>query len=565
MPLVARRPQTHRLVFGGLLAAVVLGVSVYFLHDTSRSEPPHEPFFDGLGNHTRKVTTGSPIAQRYFDQGLAFLYGFNYTEAARSFTAAVACDPNCAIAYWGIAIANGEDVKDPGRDEPLAKAAVEAVAKAQSLAAGAAPVERDLIEALSHRYADPPPADPRPLDRAYAAAMRKVWQTYPDDGDVGALTGEALMLLHRKGSWTHEGEPQPGTEEVIKTLKTVLAKHPRHPYALHLLVHVVEASPHPEWGDQAADLLRDMAPGLGHLTHMPTHIDIRRGRWREAVVASEKAVNADRAYRQLADNPGLYCRILMAHDNHMLAYAAAMQGQSQKATQAITDLLADLPADFVAAHPAKLDAFFAMPYELRIRFGQWDQMLAEPGPPKGKFPIARAFWLFAKATAFAAENRPAEAEIERHAFQAALQRIPDTAIFQKNRASAVFDVADNMLAGEILYREGKTDDAIARLKIAVNFDDALAYVEPPEWILSPRHSLGATLLDAHRYAEAEAIYREDLARRPENGWSLFGLSRALKMQKKTVEAAKVERQLKQAWQYADIKLTGSCLCLPSKD
>ena len=156
--------------------------------------------------------------------------------------------------------------------------------------------------------------------------MRKVWKTYPDDGDVGALTGQALMLLHRKGSWTHEGEPQPGTDAVIQTLKTVIAKHPQHPYALHLLVHVVEASPHPEWADQAADRLRDMAPGLGHLTHMPTHIDIRRGRWQEAVVASEKAVSADRVYRQLAENPGLYCRILMAHDNHMLAYAAAMQG-----------------------------------------------------------------------------------------------------------------------------------------------------------------------------------------------------------------------------------------------
>ncbi len=160
--------------------------------------------------------------------------------------------------------------------------------------------------------------------------MRKVWKTYPDDGDVGALTGQALMLLHRKGSWTQEGEPQPGTDEVIRTLQAVLAKHPRHPYALHLMVHVVEASPHPEMGDAAADLLRDMAPGLGHLTHMPTHIDIRRGRWQEAVVASEKAVAADRGYRQRADNPGLYCRILMAHDNHMLAYAAAMQGKARR-------------------------------------------------------------------------------------------------------------------------------------------------------------------------------------------------------------------------------------------
>ena len=287
MSSAQRHPRILVTVAVCLLGAVVLGFSPYFLRER-RPAAPTEPFFPGLGPYTRNVTTNSATAQRYFDQGLAFLYGFNYTEAARSFTAAAACDPKCPMAYWGIAIANGDAVNDPATDEPLAKAAVEAVAKAHDLAAGASPVERDLIEALSHRYADPPPADPKPLDRAYAAAMRKVWKAYPNDGDVGALTGQAIMLLHRKGSWTNEGEPQPGTDEVIQILKTVLAKHPRHPYALHLLVHVVEASPHPEWGDQAADLLRDMAPGLGHVTHMPTHIDIRRGRWQEAAVASEK-------------------------------------------------------------------------------------------------------------------------------------------------------------------------------------------------------------------------------------------------------------------------------------
>jgi tetratricopeptide (TPR) repeat protein len=568
MSSAQRHPRILVIVAVCLLAAVVLGFSPYFLRER-RPAAPTEPFFPGLGPYTRKVTTDSATAQRYFDQGLAFLYGFNYTEAARSFTAAAACDPKCPMAYWGVAIANGDAVSDPTTDEPLAKAAVEAVAQAQDLAAGAAPVERDLIEALSHRYGDPPPADPKPLDRAYAAAMRKVWKTYPDDGDVGALTGQALMLLHRKGSWTHEGEPQPGTDEVIQTLNTVLAKHPQHPYALHLLVHVVEASPHPEMGDQAADLLRDMAPGLGHLTHMPTHIDIRRGRWQEAVVASEKAVSADRGYRQLADNPGLYCRILMAHDNHMFAYAAAMQGQSQKATQAITDLLADLPPDFIAAHAAKLDAFFAMPYELHLRFGRWDQMLAEPPPPNYRFPLARAFWHFARGTALAAKKRPAEAEIEQAGFKNALLQIPGNAIFRKNPASAVLEVADDMLAGEILYRQGKTDDAIARLREAVAYEDALEYCEPPEWILPPRHVLGATLLDAGRYAEAEAVYREDLSvhppRHPENGWSLSGLSRALKLQKKTAEAAAVDVRLKKAWEHADIKLTSSCLCLPAKD
>jgi tetratricopeptide (TPR) repeat protein len=551
------------MLFGLLFAAAAFSFSAYFLCEPRRSEPA-EPFFDGLGTHRRKVTTTSPLAQRYFDQGLAFLYGFNYTEAARSFEAAAASDPHCAMAFWGIAIANGDSISDPAADEPLAQAAVQAVAKARDLAAGGAPVERDLIDALSFRYADPPPVDPKPLDRAYAEAMRKVWKTYPDDGDVGALTGQALMLLHRKGWWTQEGEPQPGTEEVIHTLQTVLAKHPRHPYALHLFVHVVEASPHPEMGDAAADLLRNMAPGLGHLTHMPTHIDIRRGRWQEAVVASEKAVAADSSYRRLAQSPGVYCRILMAHDNHMLAYTAAMQGESQKSTQAIQDLLSELPTEFVAEHAAKLDAFFAMPYELHLRFGRWDAMLAEP-PPKPTFPIATAFWHLARGTALAAKKEIPSAKIEQAAFATARGSIPAGAVFQKNSAAAVLDVGENMLAGEILYREGKVDEAIDRLREAAAREDSLLYVEPPEWILPARHALGATLMDARRYAEAAAVYREDLAHRPENGWSLFGLSRSLRMQKKTVEAAAVAARLQNAWQHADIKLTASCLCLPGKD
>ena len=224
------------------------------------------------------------------------------------------------------------------------------------------------------------------------------------------------MLLHRNGSWTHEGEPQPGTEEVIRTLQTVIAKHPRHPYALHLLIHVVEASPNPQLGDTAADRLRDMAPGLGHLSHMPTHIDIRRGRWQEAVVASEKAVAADRGYRQLAENPGVYCRILMAHDNHMLAYAAAMQGQSQQATQAIQDLLADLPPDFISEHKGKLDAFFAMPYELHLRFGRWDQMLAEPEPSRD-YPIRAGVLAFCPGNGFRCEKRRVVGEAGTGAFR----------------------------------------------------------------------------------------------------------------------------------------------------
>ena len=352
---------------------------------------------------------------------------------------------------------------------------------------------------------------------------------------------------------------------MIRTLKSVFAKHPRHPYALHLLVHVVEASPHPEMGDAAADLLRDMAPGLGHLTHMPTHIDIRRGRWQEAVVASEKAVAADSAYRQLAPDPGVYCRILMAHDNHMLAYAAAMQGESQKATQAITDLLVRPARRLRRRAAAKLDAFFAMPYELHLRFGRWDEMLAEPEPSEPGFPIATAFWHFARATAFAAKKDVASAKPEQAAFRGHATGIPEKARFsQEHRRPTCSPSAESMLAGEILYREGEVDEAIARLREAAVREDALQYVEPPEWILPARHVLGATLMDAGRYAEAEAVYREDLKRRPENGWSLFGLWQSPEDAKENRRGGRRRSALQNRLATCRHQADGSCLCLPAK-
>jgi tetratricopeptide (TPR) repeat protein len=521
-----------------------------------------EPLFANLGHYSRKVSTTSPAAQHYFDQGLIFLYGFNHDEAIRSFEAAAAADPRCAMAYWGIAAANGPHINNPNVDEAHAKAAWRALTKARELAPSASPVEQALIEAFGKRYADPQPSDRKPLDKAYAEAMQKVWSGHPDDADVGALTAEALMDLRPWDQWTPGGKPQPGTEKVLAILDAVLAKSPKHPLADHLMIHALEASHHPERADAAADRLRDLTPAIGHLVHMPSHIDVRRGRWQEAVVANEKAISADNVYYATVPHQGFY-RLYMAHNHHMLAYAAMMQGQSLKANATIKEFLAGIPEQALKEQAAMIDGFLALPYELHLRFGRWDEMLAEP-KPHDDFPLATAFWHYGRGVSFAAKGSVDAARAEQREFQAAVKRVPDEATFSKNPAAALFGVAAKMLEGEILFREGKTDEAIAALRASAEREDKLRYAEPPAWIQPVRHALGAALLETGRYADAEQVYRDDLARYPNNGWSLYGLSRALKLQGKNAEALTVKLQFDKAWEHADVKLASSCFCLPAK-
>jgi tetratricopeptide (TPR) repeat protein len=434
--------------------------------------------------------------------------------------------------------------------------------KARALASKATKVEQALIEALGKRYADPQPADRKPLDEAYSAAMGEVWKAHPDDADVGALAAEARMDLRPWDQWTLDGKAQPGTDEVIRILDRVLELSPRHPLALHLTIHAVEASPHPEKADAAADRLRDLEPGLGHMVHMPSHIDVRRGRWQAAVTANEKAIAADTAYRKTVPQQGLY-RVYMAHNFHMLAYAAMMMGQSKKATDAIEEMLAGIPEEFIKKSAPMIDGYYAMPFELHMRFGRWDAMLAEP-KPRDCFPLAVALWHYARGVSLAAKGHVAAAKRQQEAFAAAVKAVPKDANFSKNAAADILGVAEKLLGGEILYREGKTDLAVAALREAARREDSLHYIEPPAWIQPVRHALGAALMATGRYADAEAVYRDDLDHYPENGWSLFGLARSLKMQGKNAEASAVAARFDKVWQQADVKLSSSCFCLKGR-
>lgn len=523
---------------------------------------PTELPMEGLGTHRRHISSTSAEAQLKFNQGLAFLYGFNHAEAIRLFEQAAEHDPEHPMPYWGIAVANGPNINYPIVDEARAQAAWAAVTKAQAVASLGTPVEQALVAAVAKRYANPQPLDRKPLDEAYAAAMGNVWQKYPADADVGALYAEALMDLRPWDQWTQDGVPQAGTAEVLATLESVLARSPNHPLALHLYIHAVEASPHPEFAESAADRLRDLQPGLGHMVHMPSHIDVRLGRWDRAIEANERAIRSDAAYRARQPDQDFY-RTYMAHNHHMLIFAAMMSGRQQRSTVAATAMLTEIPTEWLAQNAPFVDAFFATPYELHLRFGRWQEMLAEP-EPRPDLPVSRAVRWYARGVAQAALKNVRAAREEQARFRAEKVKVSAEAVFVLNPAQSVLGIADQVLEGEILYREGETEAALAALREAVRLEDQLRYIEPPDWIQPVRHVLGATLLDAGQHAEAEAVFRRDLQKYPHNGWSLYGLSRALRGQQKLAEAGAVDTELQQAWKQADTPLTSSCLCLPQQ-
>jgi len=524
-----------------------------------------EPIFDGLGSYTRTVTTDSPRAQRYFNQGLAFYHGFNHGEAIRSFQEAARLDPKCAMAHWGIALACGPHINLPLVPPPAAELAWKELKLAQENAQHASPVERDLIEALSRRYANPQPEDRAPLDQAYADAMRKVWQNYPNDQDVGVLFAEAMMDLRPWNQWTPEGQANPGTYEILATLQAILKLDPKHPFANHLYIHATEASPHPERAAAAANRLRTLQPGLAHNVHMPSHIDIRCGRWQEAVDTNIKAVEADRRYRKIAGPPAGFINVYVAHNRHMLAYAAMMTGQRALAMKHIRAMVAQLPADFLKENALLAEGFVAMPMEVMVRFGMWNEILAESDDYADYMTATRAFHHAARAIAYAAKGDPENARKEQAVFLEKAKLVPKEETLGNNTAVDLLALAQHMTEGEILIRENKLDAGIAELREAIKLEDALKYDEPPGWLIPIRHSLGAALMQNGRSAEAEQVYREDLARLPDNGWSLYGLSESLRAQKKSPEEAKTTmKKFQKVWDKADIKITSSCLCQPGK-
>ena len=522
-----------------------------------------EPLYEGLGSYSRKVTTNAAEAQRYFDQGLGFLQGFNHRAAIRAFQQAAELDPECAMAHWGVALACGPHINSIAVPPPVAELAWKELELAQKNAANASAVERALIDALAKRYANPQPEDRSGLDRTYADAMREVWKKYPKDPDVGALFAEAMMNLRPWDQWTPKGQPNPGTDEILATLEVVFKLSPKHPFANHLYIHAVEASPNPERAIAAADRLRNLQPGLGHNIHMPSHIDIRTGRWQEAVDTNINAVAADQRYRNVFGPAKGFLNVYVAHDRHMLAYAAMMTGQRDLAMKHIRAMVAEFPAEFLQEDGLLAEGFVAMPLEVMVRFGLWDEVLAEPDRYAENMPFTRAFHYAARAIAYAAKGEPDNARKAQSVFLERAKAVPKEAGVGNNTCEAIIAVVGPMVEGEILVAEGKIDSGIEQLRAAIKNEDALKYDEPPGWLIPVRHSLGAVLMKQRRLAEAEQVYREDLARLPENGWSLFGLAESLRKQKKNAdEVAQTQAKFEKIWGKADLIINSSCLCQP---
>ena len=522
-----------------------------------------EPLYDGLGSYSRKITTKSAEAQRYFDQGLGFLHGFNHRAAIRAFQQAAELDPKCAMAHWGVALACGPHINSIAVPPPAAELAWKELGLAQKNAGNASPVERALIDALARRYANPQPEDRTGLDRAYADAMREVWKQYPKDPDVGAFFAEAMMNLRPWDQWTSDGKPQPGTDEIMATLDAVLKLNPNHPLANHLYIHAVEASPNPERAMVAADRLRNLQPGLAHNVHMPSHIDIRTGQWLKAVDTNAKAVEADRRHRKIFGPPKGFLNVYIAHNRHMLAYAAMMTGQRDLAIKHIRAMVAEMPTDFLNENALQAEGNVAMPLEVMVRFGLWDEILAEPEKYTDKMWFTRAFHHAARAIAYAAKGDTANARKAQSVFVERAKLVPKEDFVSNNSCEALLSIAIPMVEGEILIAEGKIDNGIEQLRAAIQKEDALKYDEPPGWLIPVRHSLGAVLMKQQRFAEAEQVYRDDLARLPENGWSLLGLAESLRKQKKNAdEVAQTQAKFKKVWAKADLTITTSCLCQP---
>jgi len=514
--------------------------------------------FDGLGHFHRKATTSSAEAQKFFDQGMRFLWAFNHDESTRSFAKAVELDPSCAVCYWGVALTVGPNYNLPMMAEPRAKVAWEALGQAEKYSSQASPAEQALIAALSKRYDGPKALDPsneRPVLTAYAGAMKAVAKKFPNDPDVQTLYAEAMMNLNAWKLWTLDGKPAPGTREIIATLESVLKRDPGHPGANHYYIHAVEASPDSGRGVAAAERLRGMMPASGHLEHMPAHIMERVGRYEEASEANRRGIGADLAYLSKTKPLDYYNLVYTAHNYQFLAFSAAMEGRSEEALEAARRARQFVTDDLIATMPG-MDWPFSEAYSVLVRFGRWDEMIAEP-PPNPRFKALTGGYLYAKATALAAKGRVAQAKRTVGDLEKLARELPADAAAGFNTAKDVLAVGALVAKARIADAQNDPEEAIDLLQQAVAKEDQLAYDEPADWFFPVRHVLGAQLLGAGRPKEAEAVYRADLKQHPTNGWALAGLSAALDAEKKSGAAAKAESQMESAWKNADIKLVSS--------
>ena len=520
------------------------------------------PLFTGMGSFHMPITTRDTDAQRYFDQGMVLAFGFNHAESIRSFRAAQTLDPDCAMCFWGEALAtgpninvtnNGKAVMTP-EDRVSARAAIDS---ALTLVDGVSPKERSWILALDKRY-DGHSETPRdPLDHAWADSLAAMVDAYPDDMTVAAVYAEALMNTMPWDYWGPSGEAKPDTQAVIKSLERVMAADPEHPLALHLYIHALEASSNAQKAEVAADRLADLVPGSGHLVHMPSHIYFRVGRYQDAALANQRAADIDEAYIAECNAQGFYPALYYPHNIHFLWASATMQGQSELSLESARRVVENVKIEQVESFPT-IQFFRTVPMLSLVRFARWEAILLEP-EPYAPFAFARAIWHYGRGVASAAMG-DAQAALDE---LAAIERLEPEVdeIFMGNvyPAKDLLAIAKSLLRGEIAYRTGTAAAAVTLFAEAVALQDALPYTEPPFWYYPTRQSLGAALLADGRAAEAQVVFERDLEQYPMNGWSLYGLTEALRVQGDTAAAESAQRRFDIVWQFADVTLSTSIL------
>jgi len=537
-------------LFGFIVLSLMFGCST--------EQKREAPLFDNLGTLNFPITTNSELVQKYFNQGVILAYGFNHEEAFRSFEEVARLDPNSAMAYWGMAYVLGPNINFP-MDAGVVHTSYEAILKAISLLDDESQREKDFVMALSERYSAEVMEDRTPLDSAYSDAMRELVNNYPDDLDAATMYAESIMDLHPWDYWLTDGTPQPWTPELLAVLESVIERNSDHHGANHLYIHAIEASKNPQGGLASADKLKFLAPGAGHLVHMPSHIFIRTGKYHKGSLANIRAVKSDEEYINQCNQQGFYPLSYYPHNYHFLWATATLEGDSKTAIDAALKTSQQPPDSLMdVCGYQTLQHFAAIPLYAYVTFGKWNDILNYT-QPQDQRPYMQAVWHYARAMSFIGLDNLEKAEEEIIALQDLTnnEEIEELSIWGINSAGLLIKIAYEVSVGEFEAKKKNYNQAITHLKKAVELEDQLRYDEPPTWFYPCRQNLGAVLIEAGRYAEAERIYEENLNEIPNNGWGLFGLYQSLLKQNKTEEAAEVQKRFKEAWNYSDIELTSS--------
>ncbi len=516
------------------------------------------PLLEGMGDTHFPITTTSKWSQRFFNQGLVLAYGFNHVEAGRAFEEAARLDSTCAMCYWGLAYVLGPNY-NAGMDPETLPRANEAVKNALSRAKNATPREQMMIEAMAKRYPKEAIDDRSEYDKAYARALKEVYQQYSDDPNIVTIYAESLMDLHPWDLYDENREAKEWTPEIVAIIEGILEKHPNHAGANHLYIHAVEASASPDRSLPSAKVLETAVPGSGHLVHMPSHVYIRTGNYHEGTLANQKAVLVDSTYVAICNAQGMYPMVYYPHNWHFLAATAALEGNSAVAIDAAFQIANLVDKKFMKESGYEtLQHYYIIPYYTLVKFGRWNHILELPQPNESMI-YPNAIWSYAQGMAFAGKGDLERAKASLISIEVIEQdtMLKNITVWDINSVDKLVRIAKLVLKAEILSQENKVNEAIQLLKEAVAIEDRLSYNEPPDWFFSVRHYLGYLLLKTEQYEEAEQMYVQDLKNFPENGYALNGLQLALEKQGKTSEAEAVKIRFNKAWKYADTPLLAS--------